>query len=67
MKFAWSYRFEGVRLVTETAPVVTCERGLLPEEEAVQAAFEAAEAVRRLPSNGIEFSGGGRSVILFSQ
>lgn len=67
VKFAWSYRFEGVRLVTETAPVVTCERGLLPEEEAVQAAFEAAEAVRRLPSNGIEFSGGGRSVILFSQ
>ena len=53
VKFAWSYRFEGVRLVTETAPVVTCERGLLPEEEAVQAAFEAAEAVRRLPSNGM--------------
>lgn len=67
VKFAWSYRFEGAHLLTEAAPIVTCERGLLPEEEAVQAAFEAAETVRRLPSNGIEFSGGGRSVILFSQ
>ena len=67
VNFALSYRFEGPRLVTEATPVVTCERGLLPEEEAVQAAFEAAVAVRRLPSNGIEFSGGGRSVILFGQ
>lgn len=67
VNFAWSYRFEGDRLITEQTPVVSCRRGLLPEEEAVRAAFDTAEAVRRLPSNGIEFSGQGRSVILFSQ
>lgn len=67
LNFAWDYRFEGSRLVTESTPVASCRRGLLPEEEAVRAAFDAAEGVRRLPSNGIEFSGGGRSVLLFSQ
>jgi len=67
LNFAWTYRFEGDRLITEQTPVVSCRRGLLPEEEAVRAAFDAAEAVRRLPSNGIEFSGEGRSVVLFSQ
>ena len=67
LHFAWTYRFEGPRLVTESAPATSCRRGLLPEEEAVRAAFDAAEAVRRLPSNGIEFSGGGRWVLLFSQ
>lgn len=67
VNFGWNYRFEGARLITETTPVISCRRGLLPEEEAVRAAFDAAETVRRLPSNGIEFSGAGRSVILFSQ
>jgi len=67
LNFAWTYRFEGPRLVTEGTPVASCRRGLLPEEEAVRAAFDAADTVRRLPSNGIEFSGGGRSVLLFSQ
>lgn len=67
VNFAWTYRFDGTRFVTETLPAISCERGLFPEEEAVQAAFDAAEAVARLPSNGIEFSGGGHSVVLFSQ
>lgn len=67
LNFAWTYRFDGTRLVTESVPATSCRRGLLPEEEAVRAAFDAAEAVRRLPSNGIEFSGGNRSVLLFSQ
>lgn len=67
VNFAWRYRFEGERLVTEAIPAVSCERTLFPEEQAVQAAFDAAEAVRRLPSNGIEFAGGGHSVLLFSQ
>lgn len=67
VRLAWSYRFEGARLVTRGTPVAGCRRGLTPEEEGVRAAFEAAEAVRRLPSNGIEFSGGRRSVLLFSQ
>lgn len=67
VNFAWTYRFDGTRFVTQTLPVTSCRRGLFPEEEAVQAAFDAAEAVARLPSNGIEFSGGGHSVVLFSQ
>lgn len=67
LRFAWTYRFEGARLVTQSTPGAGCQRGLYPEEEAVRAAFDAADTVRRLPSNGIEFSGGGRSVILFSQ
>ena len=67
LNFAWTYRFEGARLVTDSTPVASCRRGLLPEEEAVRAAVDAADTVRRLPSNGIEFSGAGRSVLLFSQ
>jgi hypothetical protein len=67
LSFAWRYRFEGARLVTESTPVRSCRRGLMPEEEAIRAAFDAAQAVRRLPSNGIELTGGGRSVLLFSQ
>jgi hypothetical protein len=67
IRFAWTYRFEGQSLVTEQAPVASCRRALLPEERALAEAMEAADAVRRTPANGIEFSGGGRSVTLFGQ
>lgn len=67
LNFAWSYRFEPSRLVTEAVPVPSCRRALLPPEEAVRAAFDAAETVRRTPANGIEVSGGRHSVTMFSQ
>jgi len=67
LNFAWNYRFESSRLVTEATPVRSCKRGLLPAEEAVRAAFDAAETVSRTPANGIMFAGGGRKVTLFSQ
>jgi len=64
---AWSYAFEGGRLVTERVPATSCRRALMPQEQAIAEAFDAAQGVRRTPANGIEFSGGGRSVLLFSQ
>jgi hypothetical protein len=67
VEMAWSYRFEGARLVTEAIPGVTCDRGRYPEEQAIEAAFDAAREVERTESNGVRFSGGGRSVLLFSQ
>lgn len=67
IRFAWSYRFEDRLLVTEQAPVASCRRALLPEERALSEAVEAADVVRRTPANGIELSGSGRSVTLFSQ
>src|SRR5690606_30446529 len=67
IRFAWTYRFENQLLVTEQAPVASCRRAFLPQEQALQQAVEAADVVRRTPSNGIELSGGGRSVTLFSQ
>lgn len=67
LNFAWAYRFEEGVLVTETTPTASCRRGLLPPEEAVRAAFDSAALVRRTPANGIELSGEGRTVLLFSQ
>lgn len=67
IRFAWTYRFEEQLLVTEDAPVASCRRALLPEEQALAEAVEAADVVRRTPANGVELSGGGRSLLLFSQ
>jgi hypothetical protein len=67
VNLAWTYRFEGARLATETAAVEGCARGLEPAEQALLAAFDVADAVRRTPANALEFSGGGHSVTLFSQ
>src|SRR5690606_34982914 len=67
IRFAWSYARDGGRLTTAPQPAASCRRALLPPEQAVSEAFTAAESVARTPSNGVEFSGGGRSVLLFSQ
>lgn len=67
VEMAWSYHLEGATLETTQIPVVTCDRGRYPEEEAVAAAFTAAREVGRTASNGLRFSGGGRSVTLFTQ
>ena len=68
MKLSWSYFFEGASLVTEQLfPRDNCGRKLVPEEEAIVAAFNGATAVGRTPANGIEFAGENGWVVLFSQ
>ncbi len=67
VNLAWSYTLGDGVLATETAPVEGCARGLDPTEQALLAAFDVADTVRRTPANALEFSGGGHSVTLFSQ
>jgi hypothetical protein len=67
LQWAWSYVLEAGRLITERLPSTSCRRALLPQEQALAEAFDAAQGVRRTPANGIEFSGAGRWVLLFSQ
>jgi len=67
VNFAWSYRFEGEKLVTEQVPVESCARGFDATEQELLAAFDVADAVHRTPANAIEISGGGNAVTLFSQ
>jgi heat shock protein HslJ len=67
IQWAWRYALEAGRLTTERLPSTSCRRALLPQEQALSEAFDAARAVHRTPANGIEFSGAGRSVLLFSQ
>lgn len=67
VRFTWTYRFEGGRLITEPIPQVICQRAQYAEEQAIDAALTAAERVRRTAANGLEFSGGGHSITLFSQ
>ena len=67
VNLAWTYRFAGELLATEQAPVESCARGYDATEQALLAAFDVADTVRRTPENGVQFSGGGHSVTLFSQ
>lgn len=63
----WRYRREGDRLVTQEVPLAVCQRALYPEEEAIDALFAAGPTFRRTEANGIELSGGGHTVTVFSQ
>lgn len=67
IRLAWTYSFDGQALTTSPEPVRSCRRALLPQEQAISTAFDAATTVSRTPNNGLEFSGGGHSVTLFSQ
>ena len=67
IRMAWSYTRDGAALSTATQPVPSCRRALLPPEQAISEAFTAADSVSRTPANGLEFAGGGRSVLLFLQ
>jgi hypothetical protein len=76
---ARSYRIDGTRIqfsppaderVAESgapAPPPPCIPGRPARLADVMRALDAATAVGRTPSNGIEISGGGHSVLLFSQ
>ena len=67
--FAWTYNFEDGALETRRIPVSPDEIVCLPTPEAHRTGVALAEAtrVRRTSANGLEFSGGGHSVLLFSQ
>jgi hypothetical protein len=67
INLGWTYHFQNGALATERVPMASCRRALLPEEGAIAAAFDNAGMVRRTPANGVEFTGGGHSVLLFSQ
>lgn len=63
----WTYVYEGGRLTTKKASVLSCLPNPRPEEAAVFAAFEPAQTAVRTPANAIEITGGGHTVTLFSQ
>ena len=73
-----SYRIDGTvfrtgpakgvrpRAPGEPTPPV-CAIGLPPRIDEVTRALDSATTIRRTPSNGVEISGGGHSLLLFSQ
>jgi hypothetical protein len=73
---ARSYRIDGTRIqflppvdarVAESDAPPSCVPGQPARLADVMRALDAATVVGRTPSNGIEISGGGHSVLLFSQ
>ncbi len=65
-----SYRITGssIRIGPAKRPSdAVCAIGLPPRIDEVTRAIDSATAIRRTPSNGVEISGGGRSLLLFSQ
>ena len=79
--FNWTYTLSDGALVTDRpqkprppgAPLVAgpraapCRIAVHPEQQRLATALDAVTQARRTPSNGIELSGGGHSVTLFSQ
>lgn len=47
--------------------MVVCEIGYPPEVPQIWQAMDAADTIERTADNGVLISGGGRSVLLFSQ
>lgn len=76
--FNWRYTYErrelstdrpgkpGPRLTAGPRPPV-CAVAVHPEQRRLAAALDAVTRAERTPSNGIELSGGGHSVTLYSQ
>lgn len=48
-------------------PGMVCDIGYPPELEQIWSALSVADTIKRTPENGVEISGDGRSVLLFSQ
>lgn len=67
IRLKWTYTLSDRVLAADRIPAMSCRRALLPEEEAISRAFDQATQVQRTPANGIEFSGEGHTVTLFSQ
>jgi hypothetical protein len=67
---ARSYRISGGRIAFGPDPDArneVCAIGMPPRTADVLRALDAAETIRRTPSNGIEIAGGGHSLALYSQ
>lgn len=62
----WTWRYAGEVLETARIPEAMCERTRYPAELAAEAVFAQPENIERTPANGIEISGGGHSLLLFS-
>ncbi|MFU7527345.1 hypothetical protein ACM64M_02320 [Qipengyuania sp. ASV99] len=79
--FSWTYAYSGGALTMERpersrfegGPYVasrmrpTCRIAVHPEQQRLAAALDAAARAQKVPSNGIELSGGGHSVTLYAQ
>lgn len=65
--FRWSYSYQAGTLATARPAGPVCRIGVGPEEQRLATALDAVTSARRTPSNGIELSGGGHSVTLYSQ
>jgi hypothetical protein len=67
---ARSYRIQGGRISFGPDPDArneVCAIGMPPRTDEIVRALDSAGMIRRTPQNGIELSGGGHSLILFSQ
>jgi hypothetical protein len=72
--FVWSYAYKDGALEISRRqeklghpPPPVCEEPVAPQLERLARALDAADRAGRTPANGIELSGKGRSVLLFSQ
>ena len=66
--FAWTYRYDRGALATERpADAPICEIAVDPELERLATALDAVTRAAGTPSNGIELTGKGHSVTLYSQ
>jgi hypothetical protein len=72
--FVWSYAYRNGTLDIERRqeklhhpPPPVCAEPAAPELQRLATALDAVDRAGRTPANGIELSGNGRSVLLFSQ
>ncbi len=63
----WNYTAAGSTITTNYAPVVSCMRGYFPQEQALFNALSGPMQASRTSSGGLELTGNGHRVLLFSQ
>ncbi len=64
---AWHYTFMRGALNTSQAPIVSCRRGYLPQEQTLFEALSSNVQVRQTVQNGMEMIGNGHRIVLFRQ
>ena len=69
VRWQWAITLDQGAFSARPVPLAepSCARGLTASERTMADAITGASEARRLPSMGVELSGGGRSVVLFSQ
>lgn len=66
--FDWTYTYDaGTLAAARPADRPVCRIAVHPEQRRLATALDAVSQAARTPSNGIELSGGGHTVTLFSQ